>query len=448
MRRELHYYDIFPKVVQTEKVTTITVKILEKRYLPKDGEPVTVKIIPMTQIASGSDSYHTFEAVPQNGTFTFSHLFTCEQEYGVYIHTSETEFARLAVYALENDLYALTPLKGDFHVHSTGSDGREMPEAVMAYYRQAGYDFTALTDHYNYTSSLQAKEFYKDVKLDFNIIEGEEVHVAGNNIHAVNFGGEYSVNSIFRNDKEKYETEVSEIIASLDPTLKFDSDAERFKYASCIWVFKHIRKANGLAIFPHPHWNVKAYHVRDSITKLLFKSKCFDAFELIGGQTAIENNMQLAFYYTAVKEGYGDVPVVSCSDSHGTIYEKMAGSSLPGNTGPDYPFTDFYTIVFAASNTKNDIITAVKNKNTAAIETYANAPPRVHGDYRMVSYAMFLISEYFPLHAELCYEEGRLMRRMAYHGDTNAEAELNRLSGRVGALVAKYFGRCSESMLK
>lgn len=39
-------------------------------------------------------------------------------------------------------------LKGNIHTHSTLSDGKRTPEHVCATYREAGYDFLALTDHF------------------------------------------------------------------------------------------------------------------------------------------------------------------------------------------------------------------------------------------------------------------------------------------------------------
>ena len=38
--------------------------------------------------------------------------------------------------------------KGNTHAHSTRSDGRLTPEAVARLYRDAGYDFLAITDHW------------------------------------------------------------------------------------------------------------------------------------------------------------------------------------------------------------------------------------------------------------------------------------------------------------
>src|SRR5947209_6191196 len=38
--------------------------------------------------------------------------------------------------------------RGNLHTHSTLSDGALSPEEVCALYRDAGYDFLALTDHF------------------------------------------------------------------------------------------------------------------------------------------------------------------------------------------------------------------------------------------------------------------------------------------------------------
>ena len=38
--------------------------------------------------------------------------------------------------------------RGNLHTHSNLSDGEQTPEAVCAHYREAGYDFLALTDHF------------------------------------------------------------------------------------------------------------------------------------------------------------------------------------------------------------------------------------------------------------------------------------------------------------
>jgi len=442
MRRELHYFDIYPKVVQVGVESTINIKFKEKRYCPQGNKSIKIKIIPMTEDHGNQiNNAFTQKVTTQDSILSFSYTFSKEQEYDIRVYLNADEYAQLSIYALEEDLYTLTPLKGDFHVHTNHSDGWESPEAVAAYYREAGFDFMVISDHRTYSSSVQAQQFYKDIKIDLNIVAGEEIHAPGNHVHIVNFGGEYSVNDIFKNDPETYTTEVKAIEDNLDPSLIFACDRERHVYASCLWVYGKIKEAKGLSIFAHPHWIANVHHVANSLTRLMFSTQCFDAFELIGGQTPKENNMQLAFYNTACKHGYGNFPIVGSSDSHGAIPEPLSRSKLKGGANPTHSVGEMYTIVFAAANTKDDIISAVKSSQTVAVEWYRGESPRVHGDYRLVSYALFLMSEYFPLHDEICREEGRLMRLLAYGGEEDAATGLERKSGRVERMMCKYIGR-------
>ena len=440
MKRELHYFDIYPKVVPAGAVSAITIRCVEPRYRPADGAQVTIKVIPMTQNHGNNiNGAATYQATAAAGTLKFSHEFPEEQEYDIRVYLSENEYARLAVYALEPDLYALTPLKGDFHAHTTYSDGWESPEAVAGYYREQGFDFMVISDHSNYAGSLQAQNFYAGVSMDFNIVAGEEVHAPGNHVHIVHFGGEHSVNELFLQDPEKYAAQVKAIEDNLDPALVFANARERHVYASCLWVYEKIREARGLSIFAHPFWINDVYNVSDSLTRLMFKTKCFDAFELVGGQTPKENNLQLAFYHTACKEGWGDVPIVGSSDSHGAVIPPFERSRLTGGAVPVHGAYEFFSIVLAAGNTKDEIIDAVKRGNVAAVEWYAGESARVHGDFRMVRYVIFLLEEYFPLHDEICREEGRLMRSLAYGKDENAVEELERKAGQVARMGRKYF---------
>ena len=40
--------------------------------------------------------------------------------------------------------------KGNLHTHTTRSDGHYAPEEVARHYRENGYDFLAITDHWVY----------------------------------------------------------------------------------------------------------------------------------------------------------------------------------------------------------------------------------------------------------------------------------------------------------
>jgi hypothetical protein len=57
---------------------------------------------------------------------------------------------------------------------------------------------------------------------------------------------------------------------------------------------------------------------------------------------------------------------------------------------------------------------------------------------------MFLLVEYFPVHDELCHEEGRLMKEYANSSDAetskNAKSRLAALKGQTQKLLDKYWG--------
>lgn len=66
--------------------------------------------------------------------------------------------------------------RGNLHAHSTRSDGRLSPEQICALYREAGYDFLALTDHFmeRYDYPVTDTSGYRTP--DFTTIFGAELH--------------------------------------------------------------------------------------------------------------------------------------------------------------------------------------------------------------------------------------------------------------------------------
>ena len=59
-----------------------------------------------------------------------------------------------------------------------------------------------------------------------------------------------------------------------------------------------------------------------------------------------------------------------------------------------------------------------------------------------MEYGCFLLKNYFPLHDELCYEEGRLMKQYVTGSPAEREeaaATLSAIHGRVERLRKKYF---------
>ena len=124
------------------------------------------------------------------------------------------------------------------------------------------------------------------------------------------------------------------------------------------------------------------------------------------------------------EEGHA-VPVVGSSDSHGTVNSEWFGLSK--------------MIVLAEGCSRESLIDAVKKRQTAVLEQYGGEKsPRVYGENRTVEYALFLLQEYMPLHDELCFEEGRLMKEYAC-GNEEAGRLLAQIGKRTEALSDKYW---------
>lgn len=433
MRTELHYFDIFPKVVPAGRPVRITIRPRGAHVDFAEGEAVTLRFLPMENTLErvGADaSYPFLEVAAEHGALSFEWTFEGEQQHLIRIyretprrHARRRGYEQLSVYSAQPDLYALRPYRGDLHVHTHHSDGQESVEMVVANYRKAGYDFMAITDHGTWEPSDMAIKAYENVPTGIRLYHGEEVHAPDNHTHVVNFGGEQSVNRAFTDDPEMYAREVLAIREAL-PALPEGVDP--VEYASNVWLARRIRACDGLAIFPHPHWIANVFHVRDAMSWHLFETGVFDAFELLGGQEQLPNNMQTAFYQEARAHGMR-IPIVGSSDSHGTV-------------NADW-FNWTSTIVFAPDSEKRSLIDAVKALQSVAVETYPNEHFRVHGPYRFVKYAIFLLEELFPQHDALCRVEGELMLDAVCGGDADAAALLPGAAARADAYLRRCFGQ-------
>jgi predicted metal-dependent phosphoesterase TrpH len=429
MKTVLTNYDIYPKVIPSGREAEIKIRPLGDHARFPEGGLYTVTISPMNETTRNEERhiYPSYKLESRRGALVFRHLFGSEGQYVVRVEeggerTVRALPAELRLYAADEDLFRLRPWRGDMHVHSFRSDGKEAPAIVAANYRKGGFDFFALTDHERYEPSLEMIEAYRGVPIDLKLFPGEEVHPPGNHTHYIHFGGDWSVNSLIRQDPEKYRAEMLRL--SKEPDIPEDINREEF--ASCRWVCEKIHSAGGLAIMVHPHWiDASAYHIRESMARLMFKSKLFDAFEIIGGQTLEENQPQISLWQEMRAEGCF-LPPLGNSDSHGTVNAEW--------------FQLAKTLVFSESCERESIFDSIRRGRTVALEQYrGEAQARLYGLHRYVMFALFLLEEYFPLHDELCYEEGRLMKDHIC-GDPGAADLLGRLSGRCGALMKKYWG--------
>jgi hypothetical protein len=424
MKQALNHYDVFPRVVPVGREVTVTIHPKAAHAALPDPQ-YFLTILPLTEsIENYGEAYPTLTLVPQGGDLVFHYTFAKEQEYYLRVAPwpggGQPVLFELSVYAVEDDLFCRRPYRLDLHVHSCYSDGKECPEFVAAQYRKAGFDGLALTDHERYYPSRLLQEYYADVPIDLALYAGEEVHAPGNHIHLVNFGGDFSVNERYQEQPQAYEAAARCLGEGLAETVP----AERFEYGSCKWVCDRIREGGGLAIFAHPHWLANVYHVRDRMTARLLRDGVADAFELIGGQSLAENEMQVAFYEDCLAQGRR-IPVVGSSDAHTTI---------------DAPhFTHMMTLAFAPSLARDDVVAAIREGYSLAATRYPGEGVHLHGAYRLASYGRFLLDNYFPHHDDLCFEEGlQMLAHVA--GDPEARGALSRLSGRTEAYRQRCFG--------
>lgn len=445
MKKELFDYDVYPKVFLVREPVSIHVKPLGE-HVAFQGE-YNVEIM---SLENGIPKKYPWRdnlsvqkvSVEENGNIRIQHVFQKESEYLLRILKENEEIACINVYALEEDMRGRYPYRGDLHIHTSGSDGKQSPAIAVANYRKNGYDFMVISDHRRYYPSLEAIDAYKDVPHEMNIVYGEEIHLPDNDVHIVNFGGKYSVNGLWdasaQNQEsrrravidnpppvltlEQYKAEVEALI----PELHIPEEIDQFTYACCVWIFNHIRNGEGLGIFCHPYWVARGvYQVPESLCEYMTKTHPFDAFEVLGGVRYFQQNgLQAIRYYEDRAKGI-KYPIVGSTDSHNSVPE-LSDAALIAST-----------FVFAAENERSALISAIKEEYTVAVDTISEEY-RLVGDMRLVKYARFLLDEFTPLHDELCFEEGRLMKSYAT-GDQEAAEGLKFIYGRMEKMYDKYF---------
>lgn len=418
-------YEIFPCVVLSGKKQKIIIKPCGKYAKFEDETEYTLSLLPMehsefTYIPGGNscencEEYEKIVVKSKNGIITFEYIFEDEQQWAVDVYSDGgAKFLnRFFVYSVFSDLYERKPYIGDLHAHSCHSDGTEEPAVVAANYRKAGFDFMGLTDHSKWRPSQEAMDKYAGVPIDLLLCHGEEVHLKGSYIHIVNFGSKYSVNELFYENEENIHRQ----LLKEAETLKTPEGVNRLEYAYRKWICAEIRKSGGLCIIPHPFWIHEPwqFNMRSKMLDYVFETGIYDAFELMGGQSVHENNLQIAFYMDQLEKGR-KIPVVGSSDSHGT--------------DPACYFKQSKTIVFAEDFDCEGVCRAVRDSYSVAIDSMPGESYRVYGKFRLVKYARFLLENYFPEHDSLCYEEGRLMRDYINGGEYTAQA-LAAVHGRV-----------------
>ena len=436
MKRELTYYDIFPKIVPAHRSSAVTVRALSAHAEFEDGADYYVHIMPVSEMSvnRGKRDYPVVQTAAADKKIVFEFEFGNEQQYVIWIARANLwempdrewknhRLVELRMYALEEDLFALRPAVGNLHMHTFRSDGKESPAVVAAKYREAGHDFIGITDHRRYEPSLEAIDAYKALDLDFRMFPGEEIHPVDNRYHIINFGGDFSVNAWMREHPEEYAVQVDAIEAKLDIPVGLSTR----EYASSLWVFEKIRECGGLSILCHPDWITGGvYNIPPRMYRYFLQHPAYDALELInGGNTPPENLGQVTTWYNTVTPETSP-SIVGSDDSHGAVEGEWF------NIGKTYMLT--------RSLEKQDIFSAIRAGLSCAVEQYHGQCARIYGKERLVQFFSFLHEEYWPMYNVLCAQEGQLMYAWI-NGDEAAGKCLEVMKGRTQRFYEHMYGR-------
>lgn len=439
MNKQVFNYIVCPSVVRADEVSTIRIRPLGENTAFMVGETYTV-VIREVDTAHGDYSVFTgvtYELTPdEQGDLVITHRFAGEQQHVLTITRPEVDLrsphydithrvkyrenvtAVLGVYSLRPDLYGLRAFKGEVHCHTYESDGTQDVCHTVGNYRSAGYDFMAITDHYISMSSEKSMRLYAGAPVDMTLMLGEEVHLPTEHIHIVHLGGQESVNAYFRAHKAEARAEVDEI----KKTLILPDGVSPEDYAWRIWIANKSHEFGGLSILAHPHWIWNdVYFMGEATTMQLLREGVHDALDLCDSDL----NTSVALLNEMRAEGVR-VPVVASTDSHYT-----------DANDPKRPAIGGYTLVFAPDRQPASIMQAVRDEKSLAVFNHCQ-PEAIHGPYRLVKFARFLLDHYYPVYMRLCHGQGVLMAD--WPPDTDEMQALATLNRRSEAFAKEFYG--------
>ena len=397
-------YAVWPSVVPADKPSEMTIAPTEKAFLLFDDKEYTLTII---DVNGDEEAYHTpsshqhLTLKAEGGVLRFTYTFNDEQEHLLILKNEDKVLGEMFIYSLREDLYSRLAFRGDFHGHSYRSDGKRDPAALMGHYREQGYDFLTLTDHNRFYPGGEIDETYAGVKLGITRVRGEEVHTPGSDVHIVHAGGNSSVAQIYIDDTEKYQAELVDYESRVPENIP---EQYKKRYAKVMWATDRIHEAGGIAIFAHPFWRPgpsRMYNVQERLAKVFLKSGMFDAYELIASMGQGGSNLSVAMWADLRAEGES-INVVGSSDVHAL------------NRVSTFP--NHFTICFAEENENDSLVNAVKDGMSVAVEAIGTEYERrfyAYGSFRLVAYAQFLLTHYFPKLQRICQGEGIAMRSYA-----------------------------------
>jgi len=320
----------------------------------------------------------------------------------ILVDEGQTPAATLYLYAAPPEMLRRRPLRCDFHVHTTYSDGRNSPAEMVLRGRELGLDALAITDHNQYVGSQEAIEVAERLGLGLLCFAGEEVSAPDWHLLAIDA----------RAPIEQAPAGYAGLRAAID----------------------RVHSLGGRAYLAHPYWTTsRRHHLPPADYERLLTEGGLDGIELLGDVAWEDNLRSLARWSElGVEGGY---PILGNSDTHGAAHT----------------FGGFWTLVWAEAQTREAILRAIDERCSVACGLWVLEPPgqparprlQAFGPFDLVDLAIFLDRHYFPLHDALCREEAELGRR-ALAGEALPEATMAEVAARLAALQTECWAPAPE----
>jgi len=412
--------DIYPKILPVGKEAEISISIAESVF--KQGH--TYSIHAFSKVNLWEETRLEVKA-DGDGFLRFCLPFQTQGEYLVNVYQApEDKLITAHLFAAHPDLAWRKAYKGDMHIHTHYSDGRQSPIYMAVRAKELGLDFIAITDHDRYQPSLEAIEEAKKMNLNLLLLPGEEVSVREGCGHFVALCASDWV-AAQKSQTEIYDKDYQDILDNelKDKTLVDELSKE--KYAHAVWTVKKIHEFGGHAILAHPYWVAgQKFHLNRPVYDQLLEDGLYDAVEVLGDVTPEDNLLSVAKYFEEVAKGR-KIPIMSNSDTHRS-HDQMYGN--------------YWTLVLAEKLEQEEIFDAIFDLKSVACEQHPGEKLRIYGPFDLVEYAFFLHREFFPMHDKICAQEGELYMRLL-NGEKTDHKELERLKTELGRLYEKTWGK-------
>ncbi len=336
----------------------------------------------------------------------------------IFVSDKSQPFCTFHIFALPPEWANLRPLRCDFHIHTTNSDGKSSPAEMVVRGRELGLDALAITDHNYYPASIEAIEFVRKSGLGITCLPGEEVTSPTWHVLSIGSNGPIGYHDI-----------------GPDGPLEFAD--EQASYTALQKILGIIHQQGGKAFLAHPYWIAeRRMHQPMEEYERLLGAGGIDGIELLGDVPWEENLRSLVRY--SELESKANLAILGNSDTHSATHT----------------FGSYWTLVLSRSNSPEDIMAAILDHRSVACMTMPLAPAGhpilsrllAFGPFELVDLAIFLHEHYFPQHDALCSQEAELGRRYL-GGDVHSGSLIKPVQIALETYYSQSFGLAARNRL-